>query len=85
MVYGSCNRCGIGHIPSQCPNRDPATTRSNKQPPQASFADHRSQASSSWLPDPGASSHVAPDLHGFDESEPYYGHAYPYYPPHGSK
>ncbi|MFS8002613.1 putative transcription factor interactor and regulator CCHC(Zn) family [Helianthus anomalus] len=29
MVYGSCNRCGIGHIPSQCPNRDPATTRSN--------------------------------------------------------
>ncbi|KAD5317746.1 hypothetical protein E3N88_17692 [Mikania micrantha] len=21
MVYGTCNRCGIGHIPSQCPHR----------------------------------------------------------------
>ncbi|MFS7956872.1 putative transcription factor interactor and regulator CCHC(Zn) family [Helianthus anomalus] len=27
MVYGTCNRCGIGHIPSDCPNRDPATIR----------------------------------------------------------
>nr|GEW32898.1 ubiquitin-like domain-containing CTD phosphatase [Tanacetum cinerariifolium] len=26
-VYGTCNRCGIGHIPAQCPNRDPSTIR----------------------------------------------------------
>ncbi|GKC89992.1 hypothetical protein Tco_1150641, partial [Tanacetum coccineum] len=24
-VYGTCNRCGIGHIPSQCLNRDHST------------------------------------------------------------
>lgn len=70
-VYGSCNRCGIGHIPSQCPNRDPATIRPPRQAPQANLADYRSQASSSWLPD--AYSHVAPDLSGFDNFEPYYG------------
>ncbi|KAD5961926.1 hypothetical protein E3N88_13399 [Mikania micrantha] len=27
VVYGSCNRCGIGHLPSQCPNRDPSNIR----------------------------------------------------------
>ncbi|KAL4583084.1 hypothetical protein LXL04_007648 [Taraxacum kok-saghyz] len=27
MVYGTCNRCGIGHVPSQCPNQDPSTFR----------------------------------------------------------
>ncbi|GJR44018.1 nucleotide-binding alpha-beta plait domain-containing protein [Tanacetum coccineum] len=26
-IYGTCNRCGIGHIPSQCPNRGPSTIR----------------------------------------------------------
>jgi hypothetical protein len=31
-VYGSCNRCGIGHIPSQCPNRDPSTFRKPPTP-----------------------------------------------------
>jgi len=41
-VYGSCNRCGIGHVPSQCPNRDPATIRPPRYAPQANFADHRS-------------------------------------------
>nr|GEU95430.1 hypothetical protein [Tanacetum cinerariifolium] len=25
IMYGTCNRCGIGHIPSQCPDRDPST------------------------------------------------------------
>ncbi|KAD2393749.1 hypothetical protein E3N88_40726 [Mikania micrantha] len=30
MVYSTCNRCGIGHIPSQCPNRDPNTLRSRQ-------------------------------------------------------
>ncbi|KAJ0615408.1 putative RNA-directed DNA polymerase [Helianthus annuus] len=71
-VYGSCNRCGIGHVPSQCPNRDPTTIRPPRQPPQANYADHRSQTSS-WLPDTGASSHVAPNLSGFEDFEPYHG------------
>ena len=34
--------------------------------------DHRSQTSS-WLLDTGANSHVAPDLSGFEDSEPYHG------------
>nr|KAJ0211475.1 hypothetical protein LSAT_V11C400189870 [Lactuca sativa] len=38
-VYGTCNRCGIGHLPSDCPNRDPSTFR-NRQPPLANHADH---------------------------------------------
>ncbi|XP_052623590.1 uncharacterized protein LOC128128866 [Lactuca sativa] len=37
-VYGTCNRCGIGHIPSQCPNRDPTTIRSRQQPTTLSIA-----------------------------------------------
>ncbi|MFS7905138.1 putative RNA-directed DNA polymerase [Helianthus anomalus] len=49
IVYGSCNRCGIGHIPSQCPNRDPATLRGRQ--PSANFSNNRSQAPSSWLPE----------------------------------
>ncbi|MFS7934571.1 putative RNA-directed DNA polymerase [Helianthus anomalus] len=72
-VYGSCNRCGIGHVPSQCPNRDPATIRPPRYAPQANFADHRSQASTSWLPDTGANSTAAPDLSSLDNAEPYFG------------
>ncbi|KAJ9538821.1 LOW QUALITY PROTEIN: hypothetical protein OSB04_031554 [Centaurea solstitialis] len=68
-VFGSCNRCGIGHIPSHCPNRDPATMRT-RQPPSANFTDYRSQA---WLPDTGSSHRVAPDLSSFDNFEAYYG------------
>ncbi|KAJ9553489.1 hypothetical protein OSB04_017534 [Centaurea solstitialis] len=68
-VFGSCNRCGIGHIPSHCPNRDPATMRT-RQPPSANFTEYRSQG---WLPDTGSSHHVAPDLSSFDNSEAYYG------------
>lgn len=49
-VYGSCNKCGIGHVPSQCPNRDPATIRPRQQQPSTNFADYRSQPSSTWLP-----------------------------------
>jgi hypothetical protein len=30
ITYGSCNRCGIGHLPTHCPNRDPATIRSRQ-------------------------------------------------------
>ena len=70
-VYGTCNRCGIGHLPSQCPNRDPATLK--RQAPSANFTNTRSQASSSWTPDTGSSHHVAPDLSGFDTAEPYCG------------
>lgn len=73
IVYGSCNRCGIGHVPSQFPNCDPTTIRPPRQTPQANFTDYHSHASSSWLPDTGANSHVAPNLSGFDSSEPYYG------------
>nr|XP_043631215.1 uncharacterized protein LOC122602692 isoform X3 [Erigeron canadensis] len=41
-VFGTCNRCGIGHIPILCPNRDPSTYR-RSTPPQANYADCSSQ------------------------------------------
>ncbi|GKD61045.1 hypothetical protein Tco_1298554 [Tanacetum coccineum] len=72
-VYGTCNRCGIGHIPSQCPNRDPSTIRSR---PSANFANTRAQssnASTNWHSDTGANSHVILDLVVMDNSEAYYG------------
>ncbi|KAJ0808584.1 putative RNA-directed DNA polymerase [Helianthus annuus] len=62
MVYSTCNRCGIGHIPSDCPNRDPATIRSRPQP-SANYAD--------WLTDTGSNSHAAPDLSSLGTAEPY--------------
>ncbi|MFS7960449.1 putative RNA-directed DNA polymerase [Helianthus anomalus] len=70
-VFGTCNRCGIGHIPSHCPNRDPSTLRT--APAAANFADYRSQASTTWLPDTGCNGHSAMDHNGLDHSEPYYG------------
>lgn len=70
-VYGTCNRCGIGHIPSDCPNRDPTTIRTRQQP-SANHADHRSQ-SPAWLLDTGSNSHVAPDSNSIGTAEPYYG------------
>ncbi|MFS7950533.1 putative RNA-directed DNA polymerase [Helianthus anomalus] len=70
-VFGTCNRCGIGHILSQCPNRDPSTLRT--PPPSANYADYRSQASTTWLPDTGCNGHAAMDHNGLDHSEPYYG------------
>ncbi|GJR94174.1 integrase [Tanacetum coccineum] len=72
-VYGTCNRCGIGHIPSQCPNCDPSTIRTR---PSANFANTRAQssnASANWHSDTGANSHVTPDLEAMDNSEAYYG------------
>ncbi|GJT60320.1 hypothetical protein Tco_1003853 [Tanacetum coccineum] len=72
-VYGTCNRCGIGHIPSQCLNRDPSTIRTR---PSANFANTRAQssnASANWHSDTGANSHVTPDLEAMDNSEAYYG------------
>ncbi|GKA55347.1 hypothetical protein Tco_0754296 [Tanacetum coccineum] len=65
--------CGIGHIPSQCPNRDPSTIRTR---PSANFANTRvqsSNASANRHSDTGANSHVTPDLEAMDNSEAYYG------------
>nr|GEV57586.1 integrase, catalytic core [Tanacetum cinerariifolium] len=42
IVYGTCNRCGIGHIPSQCPNCDPSTIHTC---PSANFANTLSHLS----------------------------------------
>ncbi|GJT60851.1 hypothetical protein Tco_1004384 [Tanacetum coccineum] len=72
-VYGTCNRCGIGHIPSQCPNRDPSTIRTQ---PSANFANTRTQssnASANSHSDTRANSHMTPDLEAMDNSEAYYG------------
>nr|GEZ23521.1 nucleotide-binding, alpha-beta plait [Tanacetum cinerariifolium] len=72
-VYGTCNRCGIGHIPSQCPNRDPFTIHTR---PSSNFANTRAQssnASTNWHSDTKANSHVIPDLEAMDNSEAYYG------------
>ncbi|GKA01699.1 putative RNA-directed DNA polymerase [Tanacetum coccineum] len=63
----TCNRCGIGHIPSQCPNRDPFTIRTR---PFANFANSHAQSSNAfanWHSDTRANSHV------MDNSEAYYG------------
>ncbi|GJT80896.1 retrovirus-related pol polyprotein from transposon TNT 1-94 [Tanacetum coccineum] len=72
--YGTCNRVVIlGHIPSQCPNRDPSTIRTR---PSANFANTRAQssnASANWHSDTGTNSHVTPDLAAMDTSEAYYG------------
>ncbi|KAJ0612890.1 putative RNA-directed DNA polymerase [Helianthus annuus] len=72
-VYGTCNRCGIGHVPSQCPNRDPATIRPRSSQPSANYADFRPSSSTTWLPDTGSNSHVAQDTSTFNNQEPYYG------------
>ncbi|KAK1414359.1 hypothetical protein QVD17_30103 [Tagetes erecta] len=69
-VYGSCNRYGIGHIPSQCPNMDPSTMRPRHS---ANYAENRSTASTNWFPDTGANSHVTPDLASLGTSEAYMG------------
>nr|GEY58005.1 hypothetical protein [Tanacetum cinerariifolium] len=61
-VYDTCNRCGIGHIPSQCPIRDLSTIRTR---PSANFANtcaQSSNASANWHLDTGANSHVKPDF-----------------------
>nr|GEV77540.1 putative ribonuclease H-like domain-containing protein [Tanacetum cinerariifolium] len=72
-VYDTCNRCGIGHIPSQCPIRDPSTIRTR---PSANFANtcaQSSNASANWHSDTEANSHVTPDLEAMDNLEAYYG------------
>nr|GEU64361.1 retrovirus-related Pol polyprotein from transposon TNT 1-94 [Tanacetum cinerariifolium] len=72
-VYDTCNRCGIGHIPSQCPNHDPSTIRTRSS---ANFANTRAQssnASANWHSDTRANSYVTSDLKAMDNSEAYYG------------
>ncbi|GJR86798.1 nucleotide-binding alpha-beta plait domain-containing protein [Tanacetum coccineum] len=71
-VYDTCNRCGIGHIPSQCPNRDPFTIRTRPSPNFANTRGQSSNASANWHSDTRANSHVTPDLEVIDNSEAYY-------------
>nr|GEW00416.1 nucleotide-binding, alpha-beta plait [Tanacetum cinerariifolium] len=72
-VYGTCNRYGIGHISSQCPNFDPSTIRTR---PSTNFANTRAQsynASAIWHSNTRVNSHVTPDLEAMNNSEAYYG------------
>ncbi|GJU47083.1 hypothetical protein Tco_1204349 [Tanacetum coccineum] len=72
-MYGTCNRCGIGNIPSQCPNRDPSTIRTR---PSSNFTNTHAQSSNAfanWHSDTGANSHVTLDLEAMYNSEAYYG------------
>nr|GEW37422.1 hypothetical protein [Tanacetum cinerariifolium] len=72
-MYATCNRCGIGHISSKCPNRDPSTIRTR---PSANFANTHAQSvndSANWHSDTGENSHVTHDLEAMDNSEAYYG------------
>nr|GEW60473.1 hypothetical protein [Tanacetum cinerariifolium] len=62
-LYDTCNRCGIGHIPSQFPNHDPFTIRTRPS----------SNASANWHSNTGANGLVTPDLEAMDNSEAYYG------------
>ncbi|MFS7966263.1 putative transcription factor interactor and regulator CCHC(Zn) family [Helianthus anomalus] len=74
MVYGHCNRCGIGHLPSQCPNQ----SNQSRVTTQANFAAHSdvaSQAGFTWVSDTGTNDHSSPDLSSLDNAEPYYGNA----------
>ncbi|KAJ0511793.1 putative transcription factor interactor and regulator CCHC(Zn) family [Helianthus annuus] len=77
-VYGHCNRCGIGHIPSQCPNQ----SGSSHSSPQANYAHSEAGSYTTWNPDTGANSHGTPDLASMDNSEAYYGRGYQGYPPY---
>ncbi|GJZ07486.1 putative RNA-directed DNA polymerase [Tanacetum coccineum] len=63
----------IGHIPSQCPNRDPSTIHTWPSNNFANTLAQSSNASANWHSDIGANSHVTPDLEAMDNSETYYG------------
>ncbi|KAM0037798.1 putative RNA-directed DNA polymerase [Helianthus debilis subsp. tardiflorus] len=71
-VYGHCNRCGIGHLPSQCPNQ-PNQSRAAPQANYATSSDAGSQSGLTWKPDTGANGHATPDLSGIDNPEAYFG------------
>nr|GEX74834.1 hypothetical protein [Tanacetum cinerariifolium] len=68
-VFGTCNRCGIGHISSQCPtNRDPSTIHTR---PFANFVNSHAQSSNAcanWHLDIRANSHMTPDLGAMENS-----------------
>lgn len=68
-VFGHCNRCGIGHIPAQCPNQ-PGSSRGS---PQANYASSEAGSYTIWNPDTGANSHGTPDLASMDNSDVYSG------------
>ncbi|KAF5806911.1 putative transcription factor interactor and regulator CCHC(Zn) family [Helianthus annuus] len=86
MVYGHCNRCGIGHLPSQCPNQSgPRSAQAQSQANFASFSETGSTSGATWFPDTGANSHASPDLSNLDNSEVYQGRVFTHYPSHGSK
>lgn len=72
-VYGHCNRCGIGHLPFQCPNQSTNSQRSNPQANFAACSDVGSTSATTWFPDTGANSHVTPDLSNLDNSNAYHG------------
>lgn len=75
IVFGNCNRCGIGHLPSQCPNNQDASnpTRSNLQANFATYADNVSTSNTTLFPNTSANSHTTPDLSNLDTSEFYRG------------
>ncbi|GJZ06577.1 nucleotide-binding alpha-beta plait domain-containing protein [Tanacetum coccineum] len=72
-LYGTCNRCGIGHIPLQCPNCDPSTICTRPSTNFANTHGQSSNASTNWHSDTGTNSHVTPDLEAMDNSKAYYG------------
>ncbi|KAJ0567333.1 hypothetical protein HanRHA438_Chr06g0272931 [Helianthus annuus] len=55
-VYGHCNRCEIGHLPSH-PNQ-PSQPRNQSQANYATHSDAGSHRSFNWLPDTGANDHA---------------------------
>ncbi|XP_022039286.2 uncharacterized protein LOC110941903 [Helianthus annuus] len=83
-VYGHCNHCGIGHLPSQCPNQS-SQPRTQSQANYATHSDAGSHRSFNYLPDTGANDHAATDFESLDNSEAYYGRVYTHHPPNGSK
>ncbi|KAJ0697300.1 putative RNA-directed DNA polymerase [Helianthus annuus] len=72
-VYGHCNRCGIAHLPSQCPNQNSGQSRSAPQANFTAFTDGASSSGSTWKTDTGATHHATPDLSNLDNSEAYFG------------
>ena len=72
--FGTCNHCGIGYLPSQCPNYDPFTTCNR---PTTNFANSSAYVPSTtapWYLDITANIHVTPDLASMDENRPYHVH-----------
>ncbi|GKB04033.1 putative ribonuclease H-like domain-containing protein, partial [Tanacetum coccineum] len=72
-VYDTCNRCGIGHIPSQCPNCDPSTIRTRPSRLKRLWARVRRLPSANWHLDTRANSYVTLDLEAIENSKAYYG------------